>query len=30
MQIKKLELKNIKYFASGSEETPCYLSLIHI
>ena len=24
MQINKLELKNIKYFKSGSRETPCY------
>ena len=24
MQINKLELKNIKYFESGSRETPCY------
>ena len=24
MQINKLELKNIKYFASGSRGTPCY------
>ena len=30
MQIKKLELKNIKYFASGSEETPCYNADIFI
>mgnify|MGYP003119228827 CR=1 FL=1 len=30
MQINKLELKNIKYFASGSEETPCYNADIFI
>ena len=30
MQINKLELKNIKYFASGSEETPCYNANIFI
>ena len=30
MQINKLELKNIKYFASMSEETPCYKADIFI
>ena len=30
MQINKLELKNIKYFASGSKETPCYNADIFI
>ena len=30
MQINKLELKNIKYFASGSQETPCYNADIFI
>ena len=30
MQINKLELKNIKYFASMSEETPCYNADIFI
>ena len=30
MQINKLEHKNIKYFASGSEETPCYNADIFI
>ena len=26
----KLELKNIKYFASGSQETPCYTATVYI
>lgn len=26
----KLELKNIKYFASGSQETPCYTATLYI
>ena len=30
MQINKLELKNIKYFASMSEETPCYSADVFI
>lgn len=30
MKINKIELKNIKYFASGSEETPCYNADIFI
>ena len=30
MQINKLELKNIKYFASMHEETPCYNADIFI
>ena len=30
MQINKLELKNIKYFESGSKETPCYNADIFI
>ena len=30
MQINKLELKNIKYFASMHEETPCYRADIFI
>ena len=26
----KLELKNIKYFASGSQETPCYTATVYV
>ena len=30
MQINKLELKNISYYARGSEETPCYNATVYI
>jgi len=30
MNINKLELKNIKYFATLSEETPCYDATVYI
>ena len=30
MQISKLEVKNISYYARGSEETPCYNATVYI
>ena len=30
MKINKLELKNIKYFATLSEETPCYEATVYV
>tara|TARA_R100000995_G_C3404138_1_gene86311 strand:- start:26 stop:553 length:528 start_codon:yes stop_codon:yes gene_type:complete len=30
MQINKLEVKNISYYARGSEETPCYNATVYI
>ena len=30
MQINKLELKNISYYARGSEETPCYNATVYV
>lgn len=30
MQINKLELKNIKYYATLSEETPCYEATVYV
>ena len=30
MQINKLEVKNISYYARGSEETPCYNATVYV
>ena len=30
MQINKIEMKNISYYARGSEETPCYNATVYI
>ena len=30
MKINKLELKNISYYARGSEETPCYNATVYV
>lgn len=30
MQINKIEVKNISYYARGSEETPCYNATVYI
>jgi len=30
MKIDKLELKNISYYARGSEETPCYNATVYV
>ena len=30
MQINKIEVKNISYYARGSEETPCYNATVYV
>ena len=30
MKINKIEMKNISYYARGSEETPCYNATVYI